>query len=239
VPRLDLQQVIVHAGRILRRHAGALLNWQPMVQYALTLDAAGRRTEVEYLPHASFVLTRGTIAVLGYRFGRERYREQDYDQARAELKLSTTPKPWLSIFAKGMHGRRVRYDLDLTTPDLTFVASFDELNGSVELRLGKHAALSGTGTLRHLGGGGSVLPATVRMGRLAMLYHLSAITYVRAIAQYDPAEHTRDFSALAAIELNYGTQLDLGADYNASDALSGARITRHSVFARVSYLLRR
>lgn len=238
LPRSDFQQVVGHAGVYWRPKGSALLSALPMVQHVVVLDDAGRRTEIEHLPHVELLFTRQTALWLAYRFGQESYRGRAHGSGRAEGRIRTSPTAWLDISLGGQLGTRVRYDPDTSGIDQTFVAGLREMSAQVQLRIGSAATLSTTGILRHLGGAGEIAAREVWLGRVRAAYHLSPETYVRAVVQYDPDQDRREGSLLLGHEINYGTQAHLGVEYASTDRMPGdpAR-ARRALFARISYLL--
>lgn len=240
VPRTDMQSLIGHAGYYWRPTAGPLQSVFPMTQNAVLFDAAGRRQEVEHLPHVEVLLTRNTMIWTAYRFGEEWYHGRDYRQARYELRISSTPRPWLDISLGGKTGRRIRYDVDSAGPDETFLASLREGHAEASIRPDRATTLSLTGVWRALGGNGTVAPRSAWVARLRAIRFLSRSDFIKLVAQYDPDAQGHSASLLLGRELNYGTQFHLGFDYSSARAEPNTpRVARMSFFTRVSYLLQR
>lgn len=239
IPRADLQQVVSHAGVYIRPRHSALLAITPMIQYVISFDDAGRRRDVEYLPHVSFKFTRQTSLWFGGRFGEEIYRAQAHPQARMEAQLSTLPAPWLNLSADAKLGSRIRYDDREAVADATFTGRFRELRASADLRVGKSTTVSASGLWRSLGGNDQLPARELWLARVRAAYQFNTTTYARLIAQYDPDRSRADASVLIGHEVSYGTQFHAGldtGDADPSDVSSGAH---YHVFARISYLFRR
>jgi hypothetical protein len=236
VPRNDVQQTVGHVGVYWRPRGLPLLYALPMYQIVTSWDDAGRRVDIEHLPHVELMFLRATKVFLAYRFGDELFRERFHRSARTELRLSTAPAWWLDVSLEGKAGGRIRYDHG-DGPDHTFVGSYRVVGGGLDLKVGKGGEISGLLSRASFGASEAMPARSLLLWRLRATLYLDNQRYLRVVSQQDPDTDQRLDSFIFGWELNYGTQLHVGLErgVGAGAAVAGRDFT---MFVRLSYLLR-
>ena len=236
VPRRDLLQSVAHAGRYWRRTGGPTQWVNPMLQVVSSWDAAGRFSDLEWLPHIETQFTRDTNVWIGQRIRAERFRDRTHHMSRFEGRMRSRPHPRLDIGTGVKAGTRLRYDTDLAATDRSTVVTFVEWQGSTEFRVGRSGSVSATLIRQFLGDAPEMPAQRLWLVRTRAAWHFDNATYVRLLVQHDPDRRRWAESLVLGYERDYGTQFHVGVErgWDFADG-PGAGSDRLRVFARASY----